>query len=253
MKDVSDKARKAIEEAVAFYPDGWTAGVAAYWIIDPVKGEEGYSNKSNGACHYGVCYHSRGKIVVNGHKNFDPELTLWTARESPFCHGVLNADNTNELLNHAMVIDVRIVGQGGALWLCKVGRSNTENTWQLPTWHKLRNEGLNGLQAFIGASILNKEGSPQYGATHGGLFGYASPVKLRGWYDELTTIKMIDGPNASRDFYSADRLTWGSLKGARVKRPDGWGGFTEITVPCDTKEYAAKLKEIFEGDPKNVK
>ena len=46
---------------------------------------------------------------------------------------------------------------------------------------------------------------------------------------------------------------WGDLQGKLVKKPDGWGGYIESREVGGVKEYAATLKEIFEGDPKNVK
>src|SRR5690348_5002763 len=194
-------------------------------------------------------------IVVNAnndrwqrdHKDF----LLWAACESPFSHGVLNRKNKDEILNHATVLDTREIGRGGALWVCKAIRHFKEDTHVPKTWDLLMEHGLTGLQAFIGADILDSTGKPRPGQSHTGLFGYGTPSQLRKIYDEMLGIKEIRNSNAHRggNFGAAQ---WGSLKSRKVRKPDGWGGFTERDVPCDVKEYVAQLKEIFEGDPKNV-
>lgn len=251
---ISPEAKEAIQQRVLSYPDNWVCHICAFDMIDRISGKSLCAyNIRGGACH-GSLTRTEPYICVNAHKpTFDKDLTLWVARESPFAPGVLNAHSEDELLNHAMVIDSDVVGHGGALWLCKVIRCNTEDDWKIVTWKKLQEHGLDGLQAFIGASILGPQGFPLETQTHCGLYTYVNPELLRQWYDEIRTMKRNDTIDAQRNkWQSGGWPNWGSLAGKKVKKPDGWGGFTEVTEPCDVKDYASKLKEIFEGDPKNV-
>jgi hypothetical protein len=262
MGNISAKAQEEIQKAVEAYPKKWTHGICAFGLFDPEKGiAAGCRNASSGdVCHaslvpWGGAGGFKDVIVVNAHKNTwqkdHPEYLLWAATDNPFKHGVLNRDNKDEILNHATVIDTREVGRGGALWVCKAIRHFTEDKWVIPTWEKLREYGLTGLQAFIGADILDSGGNPKPGATHTGLFGYNTPQKLRTVYDEILGIGKIENHTAVRTGVF-NTPSWGSLKGKTVKKPDGWGGFIEKQVPGDAKDYAQALKEIFEGDPKNV-
>jgi hypothetical protein len=261
MGKLSPRTEAAVKAAVAAYPERWTHGICAFTMYDPELGDDAnVRNAQTGdVCHAGLTPWGdrKGKdvIVINAHKaswqKKHREYLLWCCKEAPFTHGVLNRDNDDELLNHACVMDTRDIGRGGALWLCKAVRHFTEDAHVINTWEKLREHGLNGLQAFIGADILNEEGTPKPHTTHTGLYGYTDPAGLRKWYDEIRRKKCIREYNvAESGQYGAAR--WGSLKGKKVKKPDGWGGFLEKFVPCEAKEYAAQLKEIFEGDPKNV-
>jgi hypothetical protein len=263
MTEISEKALKTIEARVKSYPAHWSHGVCALAIISREKGTE--TGPTTGyICHAPLNnIQDKGQIVVNAHKdkwqNLDggSDYMRWVARESPFSHGVINKDNDKEILNHASVIDTELVGNGGALWLGKAFRYFVEDTWKPGTWAKLRNEGLDGFQAFIGASILDANGDPMT-YSHVTLFGYTNPLTLRKVYDEMRTIGKIKGSNAScctgygRGVPDV-KHKWGSLKGKARRIPDGWGGYTEKMETGGVKEYAAQLKEIFEGDPKNVK
>jgi hypothetical protein len=258
--EISEKAQKAIQEAVNAYPKAWNYHVCAFVILNRKTGENVGGTKTGTVCHADVTYRAADEaIVVNGHKaawstknNID--YLRWCVLEAPFTHGILNRDNEKQLLGQASVIDTAIVGKGGALWLCKALRHFMEDTHKPKVWSKLRDQGLTGLQAFIGCDILTEEGGPSFGNTHVSLFSYSDPSKLREFYDELMKIEKNDTNNANRGGYAYGKKmeNWGSLAGKVEKKPDGWGGFTEVKRPCDVKEYAAKLKEIFEGDPKNV-
>lgn len=260
LDDLPEKTGKAVKDAVSAYPDRWKHNVCAFALINKATGE--VSGPTTGTvCHAQLSY-GPGKeniFVVNAHKpkwaKENKDFLLWVAQEAPFSHGLLNRNEEEEILNHASVIDTGIIGVGGALWLCKAFRHFEEDTHKPGIWSKLRNEGLNGLQAFIGCDILTAQGSPQFYNSHVSLFCYQSPQKIRKFYDEFKKIEKITSQNANRggyDFDARGNKNWGSLAGKKVKIPDGWGGYTEITKPCDVKEYVAILKEIFEGDPNNV-
>jgi hypothetical protein len=259
-KPISDVAKKKIDAAVAGYPERWLTGVCAFQLIDRDTGElSDHSDTTSGPCHGGVNSAQETEILVNAHspkkQGAYPEFSLWVARESPFAHGVLNKANDDEILRHAGVIDVEIVGKGGALWLCKAWRTTVEVPFKVKMWETLRKQGLNDFQAFIGATILLDTGQPQRTLGHSDLFAYVSPQKLRQYHDEILSVKKIPTSAAARYNWQEDytyKDTWGSMGYKTEKKPDGWGGFTEKKVPCDAKEYAAKLKEIFEGDPNNV-
>lgn len=262
MNELSPEVRQKIDEVIHEYPDAWKGQICAFCLIDRKTGKEAevrYRNPKNGdVCHAGLSSATHCEIVVNAHQkkwqNVNKDFLLWVVKEAPFNHGIINRDNDEQLLNHAAAYDTKIIGQGGTLWQCKAMRHFTEDSYKLKTWSDLREEGLNGLQAFIGADILNSAGGPQYYASHTGLFGYASPKKLRQFYNEISTKKALDGSNASRnDFNRNERVDWGSPQGMKVKKKDGWGGFVEVFQPCSVKDYAEKLREIFEGDPNNVK
>lgn len=268
MTEITDKAWEKINTTVRKYPEGWKGGVCAFQMLDRTTGDIIGGSSSHGACHAALNIYNcdevgsakkRASVVVNAHRaawqKDNPEFLRWIARESPFAHGVLNKDNEDELFNHASVIDVEAAGNGGALWTCKAFRHFEEDRWKKDTWTKLRECGLDGLQAFIGASILDDEGQPMQ-RTHVGLFAYDHPTNIRKWYDEFQKIKRIDGNDAARfskNVYQYGGPTWGSLKFKTEKKSDGWGGFIEVKRPCDVKEYAEKLREIFNGDPANVK
>lgn len=257
MSKLDPAVRDAIQAQVDKYPTGWASGFAGYTIFSKTSTKP-RTVENNGGCHYYVGYSKPGEIVVNAHKptlhGSNKEFTLAVARDMPFSHGVLNRSNEKEILNHASVIDVDLVGPGGALWLCKAFRYNVEDKFRIPTWNSLMNEGLKPFQAFIGASILDSMGNAQYGTTHNCVFGYGTPAQLRASYDELQA-GFIGDAQASRSHYISysARSHWGDSKCRKVKKPDGWGGFIETTEPGNMKEFAAKLKEIFEGDPSNVK
>jgi len=265
VQPISKEAWDQIQKTVNSYPKEWKHGVCAFQIINRESGKiENRRNSPIGdVCHAGLVYTVvndwTAPIVVNAHKDTwqrkNREFLLWVAQEAPFNHGVLNRTNEDELLNHAAVLDLGLIGKGGALWHCKAMRHFTEDEYKLKTWTSLREKGLDGLQAFIGADILNVEGFPYTSCTHVGLFGYCDPTDLRKFYDEIRNEKRIDGSNAAKSKYydQNKKPNWGSLTCKLEKKPDGWGGFIEIRRPCDATEYAAKLKEIFEGDPKNVK
>jgi hypothetical protein len=263
MTAISPEAQKEIERVVNFYPGGWTSGVCAFQLLDRKTGEYIGGRKSHGECHAPLSYPCNGastSVCVSAHKakwhKEHPEFMLWLADEAPFHHGVLNAKNRDEYLQHAAVIDVEEVGTAGALWQCKAMRHFTEDKFKLKYWDNLRECGLNGLQAFLGADILDNEGGPG-GHTHVSLFSYGPPEKLRQFYDKVRKAKEWDGGQACQDggwyVYANNMKIWGTLKHKIVKQSDGWGGFTEIKKPCDVGDYAAQIKEITEGDPKNVK
>jgi hypothetical protein len=268
LKDLPDKVQKVVKDSVASYPAKWgSTGVCAFQMFDRNSGKGLGGRSSGGECHASLSY-SRGVaegaencILVNAHKDSwhktNREFLRWILCESPFSHGVIN-DDEEEMLKRASVIDVEEVGVGGALWLCKASRHFTEDTWKPDIWDKLRTEGLNGLQAFIGSDILQASGQPSYGNTHVSLFSYMPPTNLRKIYDEVRGLKKIEDSKANRGGYGgsysyAANRTWGSLAGKSVKKPDGWGGYVEVLQPCEAKVYAGLLREIFEGDPKNVK
>jgi hypothetical protein len=261
VKEISPAAQKVIEETVENYPKKWTHGICAYTGVHRETGKDFIGRgKTGDICHAGLNYvNTKDGICINAHKKewFDgnPEYIRWMAGESPFSHGFLNGKDIKEFSEHGMVIDMAEVGQGGALWSCKAMRYFVEDTWKPETWLKLREAGLTGLQAFIGASILNAAGDPM-SYSHVNLVSYQSPEKLRKVYDEFSTIKRLDTSTVNRlDGNYGDPIdvkNWGSLAGKSVRKPDGWGGFTEVRRPCPPKEYVSLLKEIFEGDPKNV-
>jgi hypothetical protein len=263
MDKPTDKALESAHEVVMGYPKNWTGSrVCAYDAVDRTTGAReavryGRRNAHGDVCHAGLTYYEKKNVlVINAHKaewqDTNPEYLKWCVTEAPYTHGVLNKDNLDELLGHGSIIDMGEIGQAGTLWICKAVRHFTEDTWVPETWEKLREQGLTGLQAFIGADILDAAGSPK-GITHTGLIGYSTPANLRKVYDTLIHAKHKEGNQASHAFgYGAVGKVWGSLTGKTVRKPDGWGGYTEVKKPCDAKEYAAQLKEIFEGDPSNV-
>lgn len=265
MAEISKEVRNKIQKEVLAYPKTWTHGICAYkaFLRDSGKNHSiPYRTTTTGdICHAGVSSLPNECILVNAHKpawsKKNPEFLRWCARESPFSHGVINRDNEKEIFNHASVIDLQEVNKGGALWLCKAFRHFEENSFILNTWDKLRNEGLDGFQAFIGADILLETGLPAFNNTHVSLFAYDTPSNLRKWYDEIRTARKLANTNVNRGDYNYGRVNgaknWGCMQGKARRKSDGWGGFTEILEPGSPKDYAACLKEIFTGDPKNVK
>lgn len=251
--------KKVVDKLVHGYPAEWTHGVCAYDAYTKETVRNFNRGSRNGdVCHAGLNYLREPCVVVNAHRpdwfRRNPEFVKWVINESPFSHGILNRENDEEWQNHAAVFDSEIIGKGGVLWTCKALRHFEEDTHKPGIWDKLRNEGLTGLQAFIGADIINADGDAQTNNTHVSLFRYADPVTLRKWYDEFVKIKQIDTTEAYRGGYVAyGGRQWGTLGYTIEKKKDGWGGFIEKKVPSHPKEFAAKLKEIFEGDPKNVK
>lgn len=267
MTAIDEKAQKVVDQTVEKYPQAWKYGVCAFGIFDRNKGYHCGGGTGGDACHNDINDMGGDEIVVNAHKQrwtkeFDPEFVKWIMRESPFSHGVLNRSDDKQILGQCAVIDSELVGVGGTLWLCKATRHLVEDLWKHKNWTKLRECGLNGLQAFIGADILREDGKPNPGGSHCSLFRYNTPAKLREFYDELKTIgesksksknKQACKPGMNFDYRDPMKGSWGSIAGKTVRMADGWGGFTEVLRPGDVKDYAALLKEIFEGDPKNVK
>jgi hypothetical protein len=265
LQDLPDIVQDVVKKAVNYYPAGWQGGVCAYQMFDKKTGASRGGRTSRGECHASLTNAAKQCIVVNAHKTTwaksNPEFLLWVTQQSPFSQGVLNRDDKDELFNHASVMDTDVIGNGGALWLCKALRHFTEDTHKPDMWDKLRKKGLDGLQAFIGSDILLSGGGPSFSNTHVSLFAYSNPDILRKHYDEFRTIKRIDGYKANRGGYGLfgygevpkKVINWGSLAGKTVKKSDGWGGYVEVQQPCDAKEYAEKLREIFTGDPSNVK
>lgn len=255
-KDALEKLNKVLDKE----PGDWR-GSANIPCRFGLFNREGAPNRnmSGHACHALINNYCNGEqIIINSHgSKFAkyPEFISWVCRESPFAHGVLNKDEEKRLLNNGMIIDSSLVGKGGALWLCKAARHCVEDVWTIPLWRRLQEYGLDPLQAFIGADILNLGGKPKVSHSHCSLFRYDTPHSIRAFYDEIRNSKKIDTRNVNRpngwNYFQGK--SWGELTSKKEKRSDGWGGFTEVDVPCDPKEYVDKLKEIFEGDPKNVK
>lgn len=256
---MKDEIKKLVEQLVDEYPAQWTHGVCAYDAYDKETGENfGRGSRHGDVCHAGLNYIKTPNVVVNAHRadwyRKHPEFAKWVITECPFSHGILNRENDKEWQNHAAVLDTGLIGKGGALWVCKAMRHFVEDTWKPGVWDKLRNEGLNGLQAFIGADIIDGQGAPLLSNSHVSLFRYDRPSVLREWYDEIREKKKITGDNANKGQYVRyDGYAWGALGFKIEKKKDGWGGFIEKRVPCEVKKFAHELKEIFEGDPKNVK
>lgn len=262
MTAICQKAKEEIQKAVENYPKHWDAGrnpqLCAFGIIKKASGDWLHSPTRGSACHAALyCVNREPSVVVNAHdpdyQGKYPEFVKWVCREAPFSEAIINGYNDDEILNHASVIDGEMVGQGGCLWLCKALRYPVEDTFRLPFWYQLREQGLDGLQAFIGCSIINKTGAPQTYTTHNSLFSYGNPKSIRDNYNKIRKLKKIDNSAAALQGVNDGTPHWGSLGFKTEKKSDGWGGFTEVKVPCDAKEFADKLKEIFMGDPKNVK
>lgn len=241
-------------------PGGWagTANTPSKFGVFDREGKV-ISALQGHACHANVNFYCTNEsIVVNAHGKHSadyPEFTKWVCKDSPFAKGVLNKDNDDLLLHNGTILDADIIGKGGCLWVCKAARHVIEDTHKPKVWMTLRECGLDGLQAFIGSDILQSTGKPQTSHTHPSLFRYTSPAEIRRAYDEIKVGPKITDSNAARptgwNYYQGE--VWGTLTSKKERRSDGWGGFVEVEVPCDAKEYAAKLKEIFEGDPKNVR
>lgn len=263
MDKPSDKALESAHKVVMGYPKNWTGRlVCAYDAVDretgqPIHVKYGRGNAKGDVCHAGLSYFDKkDALVINAHRDDwqkkHPEYLKWCITEAPYTHGVLNKDDLDEVLGHGAILDMGEIGQAGVLWVCKAVRHFTEDVYVPETWENLREQGLTGLQAFIGADILDITGVPKC-LTHTGLVSYSTPANLRKVYDELRTAKCKEGNQAAQGFgYGGVGKVWGSLAGKTVRKPDGWGGYTEVKKPCGAKEYAAQLKEIFEGDPKNV-
>lgn len=258
-----DPVVKSVDKAVQAYPNRWTGGLCAYVLIDRETGVELAGGRpSNGACHGSISYMNhagkeKNSLLVNAHKytwhQQSPDFIRWVARDCPFSRGWLNRDDEKEIFEHAGVIDMQEVGHVGALWMVKALRHFQEEPWKIDYWNLLHEKGLDGLQAFIGCDILSPTGEPQAYATHCGLYSYCSPTALRKKYDLTKSWKKLEGTQACQGGGDGAIPSWGSLAMKTVKKSDGWGGFIEHKVPCDATEYVEKLKEIFEGDPKNVK
>lgn len=260
---ISQQARDKISEVISLYPKAWINPAperpCAYSTVDRVTGSwERKGHHKGSACHSGLWGVGFSEIVVNGHKDTVqgqfPEFIKWVANEAPFSNAVLNKDNDKEIVNQGAVIDTSLVGKGGVLWLCKAFRYAFEEPDCVRHWYSLRDGGLeDGLQAFIGASIVNKEGLPRPVRTHCSLFSYDTPENIKSFYDKVLTWKNEDSREVSMINlkYAADN--WGSLAFKEVSVSDGWGGFTVKKVPSDPKEYIEKLRTIFEGDYKDVK
>lgn len=250
---ISEVAQKAIDTQIEAYPEDWKGGVCAFAYIDKINGNVAGERKI-GACHYALCSAGDTHVVVDARNpevhGQNKDFTLWVSRESPYSHGVMNKDDEKQLLNNAMTIDVEKVGKGGALWLCKASRHFKEDVHVPGFWSQLREQGLDGLQAFIGASILDLTGKFRSGTTHVALYGYGSPKALRDTYERVKKGEKLETFSVSVSLPFTE--SWGDMTGKMIKKPDGWGGFVQIQAPGDAKEYAAALKEIFEGDPKNV-
>lgn len=256
---MDEKLKKIVQDLVDSYPAAWTHSICAYdaYTKDGAKNFN-RGSKNGDVCHAGLNYLQEPSIVVNAHRpdwyKKNPEFAKWVITDCPFSHGVLNRENDREWQNHAAVLDTELIGKGGALWVCKAMRHFVEDTHKPAIWDKLRNEGLDGLQAFIGADIIDMHGNPLLNNTHVSLFRYDTPSNLRKWYDAIRKKDKITSSDANQGGYVYyDGKTWGALGFKIERKKDGWGGFIEKQVPCEAKEFAAKLKEIFEGDPKNVK
>lgn len=261
MSDKSEEALQAAYKLLKKYPQQWSYGVACWDSFCKTTGNsKGYGGASGAACHNGVCHSSQKAYVVNAHKPAAhgkfPEFTKWVCREGPFSHGIINKDNEEQILNQGIIIDGDAVGRGGVLWLCKALRTTVEEPWRVKTWQTLVDGGLDGLQAFIGCSILSSTGEVQTAPTHCGLFRYDHPNNIYAFYQELVKERKRDDDNASRptkySYWNMKNKDWGTLAFKTVKKSDGWGGFTEVKEPADPTEFIEKLKLIFKGDYKLV-
>jgi hypothetical protein len=257
--NLSPEVMEKIQQAVDSYPAAWHGGICAFKKIHRETGANA-GGTSHGHCHAGILNIREDMILVNAHRHKNQAaseetkaFTLWVARESPFAHGVLNSHNEDELWNKASVIDVSLVGSAGCLWLCKAFRTCVEESWRIPVWAQLRKEGLDGFQAFIGASILNSIGDRSLSNTHCSLFHYDTPEKLFKQYEKIKNAKKLDGQTAAQDRWSAvSCINWGTLKMKTERKSDGWGGFVEKQIPSDAKEFAGTLLKIFKGEYEDV-
>lgn len=271
--DLTPEVQTKVKDLVTKFPcRDWTPTVnfpCSYNVLSRKTGDrsqDGFREQAFGGeiCHAGIrdLHKAKEKLFISSqHPEFQgkyPEFTKWVNRESPFAHGVLNQDNDDEILNKALVIDGALVDKGGMLWLGKVNRYSIESEFTIPLWMQLREKGLDGLQAFIGASILDSEGNPRKQHCHCSVVRYASPKELYDMYLEWKKSRLsLNDSNVRRpESIGYDEgfkgKEWGSVKTKEVSRSDGWGGYIKVRVPADPQEYVEKLQMIFKGDYRNV-
>lgn len=262
-EDVLKKIHKVLEEEYPWSPDAsWPS---YFGTVDRETGKVRAAISIN-VCHASVRRYTDDVIMINVHhpgfQGAYPEYTKWLAKEGPFSHGVLNKDNDAQILGKGIAIDVAAVGKGGALWLAKAMRYPIEAKWTPPLWLKLREQGLTGLEAFIGAAILDAEGKPKKQRGHCGVFAYGTPKELFDWYQEFSQPNLKNDTNnpsrpedgsSIRSYEDRKIDCWGSVAFIEEKKSDGWGGYTVVKRPADPKDYCDKLKTIFKGDYKSVK
>jgi hypothetical protein len=251
-----EKLPQKVLDAIKSYPAQWTGGICAYAYVSRDGQHTLYDD--NHACHAGLSILSGNHWVKDDkylnsyvilacsdkYQGKHPEFVKWVCRESPYAYGVLNADNEDEILNHGVVVDSELVGQRGCLWLGKALRYCREDTWRPGLWETFVANGLDGLAAFIGCSMLTEAGRPS-GGTHNSLFVYRTPKEIHDWYKKFSKpAEKADDSDAAQGRMHGAAPSWGELGFKIEKKSDGWGGFTEKRVPADPKNFCEVLDRI---------
>ncbi len=253
--DVDPTVDKEVRKYLSVAGTRWVRGIAAYgiWRTKPLQGQKSayYGGYGTGAapCHHYlrdiysdvdfIMVAAMKAVVSKEHEDF----VLWVCQQSPYAYAVLNRDNSDELLNNGMVIDGRLCGKGGALWLCKALRSLSERPDKAKNWKKLVDVGVEPLLAFCGASMLRADGGPETMGHHCSLFPYRGPKAVKTHLDHLRKGEKNTTQQAAMpsDYTTKD---WGSMLGTPVQKPDGWGGYIQELEQAGPEEYAALLIKI---------
>lgn len=247
----------AVQEYVAVASATWASKICAYVIFKKSDGSVASDYRAGNICHASLNYRgSDDRVVVLAQKPVagTEDFVRWVCRASPFSHGVLNKDNDDELLNHAVVVDLGQVGMGGALWLAKALRYNSEDTWRPGVWNKLVEAGLDNLSSFVLCSMLANNGTVNAGG-HNSLFYTMTKAEFRVALAEFNKPELKNITSKATypykyDYYNVAQVEeyWWSVKaGKPLKKPDGWGGYIEVPQPGSFADLVPVVNEILKG------
>jgi hypothetical protein len=195
----------------------------------------------------------------------------WMKDKSPVRKFILN-ENYESMYHGGIIIDCTRCPSAALLWICKAFRAAYEDTWRIPIWYELVNEGVHPMLAMCYSQCVTANWADYGSTTHGSCMAPPTTKEhmKRLFIDHIEQKKPDPNEVEVDDDYDEDDYYWeGSKwdtpsvfrpgvasyrwspnifylpdKGKKQKVPDGWGGYIEKAVKLDAKEVAKELKKL---------
>lgn len=213
------------------------------------------------------CLPGEKRFRKDSNKKLYRRLLTWIGQESPFSYGFIN--NNEDSWFDGMLMDARVIGGEACYCTCKMFRPFVEHTAITEYWAELVDAGVKPFLAWVIANSWGKNGDNLSGNHSTYLYSPYTLEDLeeivkRGlevkqqanWNTDDTKKELVEqakkngrmaqGINLSSWLFSPSIISGANRdninkfprpsllpigRGKKVKKPDGWGGFTEVYEP----------------------